>query len=147
MLYREKQLYHQVHPLKLGTDISTSIVSTYFFWVHDLWPAILTTLVPPVAVSVIMLSTMDFSWIKRSAVGRYLAWEMTPATQALRLAGALVMIFGAWYQQWWGIVLGLLIVLFGWLRGLLLPPRRRSEAVSAPGEACFGKPGIRAGEG
>jgi hypothetical protein len=131
MSWSEKQLYHQAHPLKLGTDIAASIISTYYFWVHSVWLALLTMLVPPIAVSAVMLSTMDFTWIKRSAVGRYLAWEMTPAMQALRLAGTLPMIFGAWYHQWWAIVLGLLIVLFGWLRGLIFPPRKRSDAVSS----------------
>jgi hypothetical protein len=60
-----------------------------------------------------MLLTMDFTWIKKSAVGRYLAWEMTPAMQALRLAGTIPIAIGAWHHQWWAIALGVLIVLFG----------------------------------
>jgi hypothetical protein len=76
-----------------------------------------------------MLLTMDFTWIKNSAVGRYVAWEMTPAMQALRLAGTIPMVIGAWYHQWWAIALGLVIVLFGWLRGLIFPPQRRADAL------------------
>jgi len=129
MSYREKQLYHQAHPLKLATDITASVVSTYFFWFHDFWPALAWMFLPPIIVSTIMLLTMDFSWIKNSAVGRYLAWEMTPAMQALRLAGTIPMVVGAWYHQWWAIVLGVAIVLFGWLRGLIFPPRRSSHAL------------------
>jgi hypothetical protein len=129
MTFREKQLYHQIHPLKLGTDSSAAIVSTYFFWVHNIPLGILTMLLPPIVASSIMLATMDFSWIKASAVGRYLAWEMTPTMQAVRLVGTLPMVFGAWYHQPWAIFAGLLIVLFGWLRGLIFPPRRRSNAV------------------
>jgi hypothetical protein len=130
MTLREKQLYHQAHPLKLATDISAAIASTYLFWVHALWQAIAAMFVPPIVVSAIMLATMDFTWIKQSGVGRYLAWEMTPAMQTVRLAGTLPMVFGAWFHQWWAIVLGVLIVLFGWFRGLLVPPRKRPNAAS-----------------
>jgi hypothetical protein len=124
---REKQLYHQLHPLKLATDITAALISMYFFWFHDFWLALAWMFLPPIIVSTIMLLTMDFTWIKESAVGRYLAWEMTPAMQALRLAGTIPMALGAWYHQWWAIALGLLIVLFGWLRGLIFPPRRATR--------------------
>jgi hypothetical protein len=129
MTFREKQLYHQVHPLKLGTDITASVVSTYYFWVHAFWPALAWMFLPPIIVSTVMLLTMDFTWIKESAVGRYLSWEMTPAMEALRLSGTIPMAVGAWYHQPWAIALGVLIVLFGWLRGLIFPPRRRAHAL------------------
>jgi hypothetical protein len=128
---REKQLYHQVHPLKLATDITAAIISTYFFWFHDIWLALGWMFLPPIIVSTIMLLTMDFTRIKESAVGRYLAWEMTPAMQALRLAGTIPMVIGAWYHQWWAIALGVLVVLFGWLRGLIFPPRRPTTPLPA----------------
>lgn len=130
MTLREKQLYHQVHPLKLATDISASIVSTYCFWLHNVGLGLLTMFVPPIIVSTIMLATMDFSRIRDSAVGRYLHWEMTPAMQVLRLAGTLPMVYGAWVHQPLAIAFGLLVVLFGWLRGVIFPPRRRRNAVS-----------------
>jgi hypothetical protein len=55
---------------------------------------------------------------------------MTPAMQALRLAGTLPMVYGAWVHQPLAIAFGLLVVLFGWFRGLIFPPRRRRNAVS-----------------
>jgi hypothetical protein len=55
---------------------------------------------------------------------------MTPAMQAVRLVGTLPMIFGAWSHQWRAIVLGVLIVLFGWFRGLIFLPRKRSDRAS-----------------
>jgi hypothetical protein len=127
---REKQLYHQVHPLKLATDIGASVVSTAFFWIHSPWLGLATMFGPPIAVSSVMLATMDFSRIRDSALGRYLKWEMTPAMQALRLAGTVPMVYGAWVHQPLAIAFGLLVVLFGWLRGLIFPPRRRTNAVS-----------------
>ena len=131
MTMREKQLYHQVHPLKLATDITAAIVSTYFFWFHEFWLALAWMFLPPIIVSTIMLLTMDFTWIKESAVGRYLSWEMTAAMQALRLAGTIPMVIGAWYHQWWAVALGVLIVLVGWLRGLIFPPRRPTTPLPA----------------
>lgn len=36
MTFEEKSLYHQVHPLKLATDIGCEPLSLYFFSRHDL---------------------------------------------------------------------------------------------------------------
>ncbi len=130
MTPREKQLYHQIHPLKLGADISASIVSTYFFWVHNVWWGIITFWAPPIIVSALMLNLMDFSRIKASAAGRYVQRTMTPAMQALRLAGTIPMVFGAWFHQPLAIGFGVLMVLFGWFRGLMFPPRRSTDALS-----------------
>ena len=116
---QEKALYHQIHPLKLATDISAQVVSSYFFWVHSLALGLVTMLVPPILMSALLLNTLDFAWIRDSAVGRYLKRAMTPAMQAVRLAGTLPIIFGAWYHLPWLIALGIPIILFGWLRGLL----------------------------
>jgi hypothetical protein len=115
----EKALYHQVHPLKLATDITAQVVSTYYFWVHSLALGLVTMLVPPILMSALLLTTLDFAWIRDSAVGRYLKRSMTPAMQTVRLAGTLPIIFGAWYHVPWLIALGIPIILFGWLRGLL----------------------------
>ena len=49
---------------------------------------------------------------------------MTPAMQAIRLAGTLPISLGAWFHRWDLAALGLAIVLFGWLRGLLFGRRR-----------------------
>ena len=120
---QEKALYHQVHPLKLATDISAQVVSTYFFWVHNLALGLVTMLVPPIVMSALLLNTLNFTWIRDSAVGRYLKRSMTPAMQAVRLAGTLPIIFGAWYHLPWLIALGVAVILFGWLRGLILRTR------------------------
>lgn len=50
MTPQEKMLYHQIHPLKLATDISAEIVSLYLFWKHKLLAGMLAALVPPVIV-------------------------------------------------------------------------------------------------
>ena len=123
MPLQEKILYHQIHPLKLAADISASVLSTYFFWVHSLVPALLAMFLPPIIMSALLLNTLDFSAIRDSAVGRYLKRSMTHAMEAIRFAGTLPMVFGAWYHLPWLILLGIPIILFGWLRGLLFRTR------------------------
>ena len=43
MTLKEKALYHQIHPLKLSTDILASLVSLYLFWLHQPVPALRCT--------------------------------------------------------------------------------------------------------
>jgi hypothetical protein len=130
MTLQEKVLYHQVHPLKLGADITAAVVSTYFFWQQSLVLGLLAMFVPPIVMSTLLLATQDFTWIRDSAVGRYLKRSMTHAMEAVRLSGTLPMVFGAWYHLPWLIALGLPIVLFGWLRGLLFPGKAPTDAIS-----------------
>jgi hypothetical protein len=130
MTVQEKVLYHQIHPLKLGTDITAAIVSTYFFWLHNVAFGLITAFVPPVVMSTLLLATQDFTWIRDSAVGRYLKRSMTHAMEAVRLAGTLPMALGAWYHLPWLIALGIPIVLFGWLRGLIVRSKAHTDAVS-----------------
>jgi len=120
MTLQEKALYHQVHPLKLATDISAQIVSLYFFWLHDLLAGLAVMFIPPIVISLILINTVNFTPIKESALGRYLQRTMTRAMEGVRLLGTLPMVLGAWYHIWWLIPLGLAITLFGWLRGLLV---------------------------
>jgi hypothetical protein len=46
---------------------------------------------------------------------------MTHAMEAVRLAGMVVMAVGAWYRSLAVVVVGVAVVLFGWLRGVLVP--------------------------
>jgi hypothetical protein len=123
MTFQEKALYHQVHPLKLATDISAQIVSLYFFWIHSLTLGLIVMFLPPIIASLVIVNTVDLTAIKRSKLGHYLQWAMTPAMQGVRLLGTVPMALGAWFHIWWLIPLGLAMVLFGWLRGWLFGPR------------------------
>src|SRR5262249_11124062 len=78
MDFREKKLYHQIHPLKLATDISVTPVSLYFVWKHRVLPALLVGFVPPILLSLGMLKwTPDLERLKRSRLGRYIKSYMT----------------------------------------------------------------------
>lgn len=121
MTFQEKQLYHQVYPLKLATDIIAQIVALYLFWIHNSALGIAAMFLPPIVASLVIVQTVDLDPIKHSALGHYLKRYMTPAMQVIRLAGTIPMVLGAWFHIWWLIPLGLLITLFGWVRGLLFP--------------------------
>lgn len=123
MTLSEKALYHQIHPAKLAADIGASLVSLYFFWQHALVLGLVAHFAPPVVASALMVTFGDFEAQKRSRLGRYIAWHMTRAIEAVRLAGDIVTIVGAWLQSPLLIAAGLVIVLAAWASG---PLRRRS---------------------
>ncbi len=114
----EKVLYHQIHPLKLGTDGTFALVSLYFFWQHRFWLALVLHVAPPILASALVISLADLEKQKHSAFGRYVKRMMTRTVEAVRLAGDIVMVFGAWYHSYTLIVGGLVIVVAAWLSGL-----------------------------
>ena len=125
MTTAEKVLYHQIHPLKLATDGSTGALSYYLLWRRWLQTALVVQFVPAVLVSAALMCWADLEPQRTSALGRYVARSMTPAMQGVRLAGNVVLSRGAWQRRPAVMVAGLVIVLFGWLRGRLIPKESR----------------------
>jgi cobalamin synthase len=114
---KEKYLYHQIHPLKLFTDIGAALGSLYLLWRHQLAFALVVLLAPPVLVSLLLMRYADLEPYRQSAFGKYVARSMSHAMEAVRLAGMAVTALGASRQSLWIIGAGVAIVLFGWLRG------------------------------
>jgi hypothetical protein len=77
MTLKEKSLYHQIHPLKLATDIGCESLSLYFFRRHDLVPGLVTHFAPPIAVSLALILCADFESIKESRAGAHLRRYVT----------------------------------------------------------------------
>ncbi len=127
MTLQEKTLYHQIHPLKLATDISAEFVSYYFFWKHQLLVGLLVLFVPSVIASTLIIKLADLETYKQSALGRYILTYMTPSAIAVRILGTVITHIGAWYRKPALIPLGLLTVLLGWLRGILLPAKSKKQ--------------------
>lgn len=121
MTPQEKILYHQIHPVKLCTDISAEVVSLYLFWQHRLIAGLAVMFIPPVIVSALIIRLANLEPYKQSAFGRYVRVYMTPLVVAVRLLGTVVTHIGAWYRIPALIPVGLIIVLVGWLRGILWP--------------------------
>ena len=117
MTLKEKILYHQIHPLKLATDIGCEPVSLYFFWQHDLVLGLATHFVPPIAASLILICCANFEAIKSSKAGAYLRRHMTRTIEGIRLAGDIVMVFGAWFHRPSLIVAGFAVVVIAWCSG------------------------------
>ena len=121
MTPQEKSLYHQIHPLKLLTDISAEVLSLYLFWKRKLLAGLIVMFAPPIIVSILIIKWVDLEAYKQSAFGRYIRAYMTPLVVAVRLLGTVVTHLGAWYRRPILIPLGLVIVLLAWLRGILWP--------------------------
>ena len=120
MDFREKVLYHQIHPLKLATDIGVTPLALYYLWRHRILASVLIGFVPPILVSLVLLKwTPDLEKLKRSNVGRYLGRYMTPAIEAIRLLTLAPMAYGAWNHDFRFIVLGLAILAVAWGNGLI----------------------------
>jgi hypothetical protein len=123
MTPQEKILYHQIHPLKLFTDISAEFVSLYLFWRHKLIAGLVAMFVPPIIASLLIIKLVNLETYKQSTFGWYIRSYMTPSVVIVRVLGTVVTHVGAWYRIPTLIPLGLIIVLLGWLRGILWPKR------------------------
>jgi hypothetical protein len=121
MEFQDKQKYQEIHPVKLATDISTAALAVYLFWQHSLISGIIVAIVPSVIVTLIIIKWVPLEGYRRSALGRYIDRYMTSAMRLLRLTGLVAMVIGAWYHVAVLIPLGLVVILLGWLRGILFP--------------------------
>ena len=70
-------------------------------------------------VSFALIRFANLEEYKESSFGKYVRKYMTRRIEAIRLAGYAVMAIGAWAHLIWLIPLGLLIILLGWIRGLI----------------------------
>jgi hypothetical protein len=138
MHLRERALYHQIHPLKLAVDIGALPVALTLLWRRKTLPALAVAFLPSVAASAAVMHVADLEPYRDSPAGRYLARAMTPAMQAVRLLGAAIMMVGAWSRTPRLFPIGLLVILFGWFRGLAARPPSTASAGTMPAAATAG---------
>ena len=119
MTLHERVLYHQIHPLKLFTDIGVTFPACYCLWRHHLLAAVAFALLPPIIVSAVLIAAVDLERYKQSAFGRYLASYMSREMEALRLFGFMVVAVGSWFHRVWLLPCGVAIVLLAWARGFI----------------------------
>jgi hypothetical protein len=121
MDFREKRLYHQIHPVKLATAIGVTSIFVFFLWQHRLAPALVVGFVPLIFVSTaMMIRPLDLEKLKNSALGNYISKYMTSTIEAMRFLSLVPMAWGAWIHNPWLIALGFLILLLAWCSGLIL---------------------------
>lgn len=121
MTRAEKILYHQIHPLKLLTDFSTSFASSWLLWEGQWGQAVVVAFVPSVVITALLLWRADLAPYQHTPLGRYIARFMTHRIEVVRMGGQIVMWLGAITHVPWLLPLGFVIVMYGWLNGLWAP--------------------------
>ena len=116
----ERAVVHQLHPAKIAVDVLSAAGALWLFWLHHLLDGVGVALVPPLVASTLIMR-FDLEPLRVSISGERMLRYMTPAVQAARLLGFLVMAFGAWTQHAWIIVASVLWIVFWWWRVLTRP--------------------------
>ncbi|MDQ2742180.1 MAG: hypothetical protein M3Z66_07755 [Chloroflexota bacterium] len=120
----ERILYHQIHPVKVATDVSAALGALVLFWRHRLLAGVVVSIIPPVVSSAFLISYADLTPYQRSAAGQYLKRSMMGWVQSLRFVGFAVMLLGAWKHARDVVAGGIALIAFGWFHGLLPMGRR-----------------------
>ena len=115
---RDRVLYHQIHPLKLATDVGTSVIAAAAFWRHALILGVAVGFVPSILVTVALLRWANLERYASSSFGRYVRRFMTRRVEAARFAGLIPLWVGAWLHRPAAIGFGALWILSCWLWGL-----------------------------
>lgn len=118
MTLSERVLYHQIHPVKVGTDVSSALTALVLIWRHRLFSGLIVSTIPPVISTALLIMYADLTPYQHSAAGRYLKRSMTGWMQTLRFAGFGVMLLGAWKHTRGGVAGGIVLIMIGWFHGL-----------------------------
>lgn len=119
---RETALLHQVHPAKVGADVTASVISNVLLWHHRLGGGLFVRIALPVAGSAAVLAFADMEQLRDTPQGRYVLRNMGPGAQVTRLGGDVVMAVGAWQRRSSVMLVGAVLIAAGWSFGAL-PPR------------------------
>lgn len=114
MRLADRVLVHQVHPAKIGADVTASVVSNVLLWKARPKPALAVRVLLPLAGSLAVLSLADLDALAKTARGQYVLRHMPPAAQAVRLAGDVVMGMGARRRSFTLLVAGAAVIVAGW---------------------------------
>jgi hypothetical protein len=114
MQLADKILVHQVHPAKLGADVTASLVSNVLLWKAQPKTAVAVRVLLSVAGSAAVLSLADLDALARTGRGQYVLKHMPPSAQAVRLAGDALMGFAAHRRSLALLVAGAAVIAVGW---------------------------------
>jgi hypothetical protein len=118
MNFAERALYHQVHPLKLVTDIASGIVALALFAGHWFNAGLVVLVFPPALASLYLLAFGRLDHLAATPLGRHVRRSMTPSAQILRPAALIAMCVGAWRRQWTLLIVGAALTVWVWVRRL-----------------------------
>jgi hypothetical protein len=114
MRLADKIRVHQVHPVKIGADITASVISNVLLWRGRPRAALAVRVLLPVAGSAAVLGLADLDALAATSQGQYVLQHMPPSAQAVRLAGDAVMALGARRHRLALFLGGGLIIAVGW---------------------------------
>ena len=120
MTLQEKNLYQQIHPVRLATDWSTGIAAVYLFWIHELWIGVILSFIPSLIVSLFIIRFGNLEKLKNSRFGVYFKRTYNKTVDLIRFGGFVVFSASSWFHFIAGIALGLLIIILTWIYGLLI---------------------------
>ena len=109
-----KALVHQVHPAKIGMDVTASVISNILLWRGRPKAALAARAVLPAAGSLAVLAMADLDALAATRRGRYVLAHMPPSAQALRLAGDALMGWAAHRRRVTLLVAGAAVIAAGW---------------------------------
>jgi hypothetical protein len=115
----ESLLYHQIHPIKVFSDVATAVIALDLFWRNLLGPGLVIGCAVPFLVSAALIGEVDLERYRRSAMGAYLRRFMPAWIQALRFFGVALAFYAAWHHVPAGIVGGLGLVAVCWAHGIV----------------------------
>jgi len=131
-----KVFVHQVHPAKIGADVTASMISNVLLWKARPKAAMAARVLRPVAGSAAVLGTADLDALARTRRGRYVLSHMPPSAQAVRLAGDALMGFGAHRRSLALLLAGAAVIVAGWFAFGVAANFWPSVATRLLGQAC-----------
>lgn len=114
----EKNLYQQIHPLRLATDWITGFAACYFFWQQDAVRALIIAFIPSLIVSLIVIRFADLERLKNSSFGRYFKRTYNKTVDLVRFGGFIIMAVSSWFQDLRFAGVGLFVIIGTWTYGL-----------------------------
>ncbi len=123
MTLKEKQLYQQIHPMRLVTDWSTGMGACWLFWINEMWFGVLLAFLPSLIVSLLIVRYADLEKIKNSKFGAYFLRTYNKIAEFIRFIGFFVLASGSWWHSPWVMAAGFLIIAGTWVYGVLLPKK------------------------
>lgn len=119
MTLQEKNLYQQIHPLRLATDWATGTCACYLFWIQELWWGVALSFLPSLAVSLLIFRFANLEKIKNSRFGKYFSRTYNKTVDLIRFAGFIILALGSWWHIVPAMAVGLLIIVGTWTYGLI----------------------------
>lgn len=119
MTLAERLLYHQIHPLKVGTVVVAGMLSLALLWQRSLRAGFYVVTVPPATASAVIVTAANLEPYRSSPAGAYLRTYITPLAHLVRYASFGVMMAASWRRNVLSLGVGSGGLAVSWLYGLL----------------------------